>query len=249
MNKTFTLHLKVAATAFIMVSLAFFSRTAYAQWVNNTTYIYYSAGNVGIGLTTAPLEKLQINGSVRGNISGALRISTGNGYIDLGPQNTSYAHIQTDRDKFFMNKPLYLSDGKLSTYNTSNLYLQTNSTNRLVILNSNGYVGIGTTNPTSMLTVNGAIKAERVDIITDVPTSDFVFEKDYNLMNLQDVEAYIRNNKHLPEVPSASEFSEKGYSVGQMDDLLLRKVEQLTLYIIAQNKRIEALENELKALK
>ncbi len=91
------------------------------------------------------------------------------------------------------------------------------------------------------LMVNGAIRCEKLKVETDVPNSDHVFEKDYNLMPLEEVHAFVTENKHLPEIPSAAEFQENGYLVGEMDDLLLRKVEELTLYIIAQQKQIDEL--------
>ncbi|MCD6532353.1 hypothetical protein J7K99_07915 [bacterium] len=109
-------------------------------------------GKVGIG-TSSPAEKLHINGSVRGNQSGALRISTGNGYVDVGPKNSSWCHFNTDRPKYYFDKPIYINGGSLSSYNTSDLHLQTNGTDRITVLNSNGYVGIGTTSPSYRLHV------------------------------------------------------------------------------------------------
>ena len=69
-----------------------------SPWVDGDwrVYLYDGSAKVGIG-TDSPAEKLHINGSVRGNQSGALRISTGNGYVDIGPKNTSYMHFNTDR--------------------------------------------------------------------------------------------------------------------------------------------------------
>lgn len=98
------------------------------------------------------------------------------------------------------------------------------------------------------LCVNGNINAKRIDITATVPCSDFVFEEDYNLRSLSEVEAFVKENKHLPEVPSAAEFKENGYSVGEMDDILLRKVEELTLYIIEQQKLIEQLQEKVETL-
>jgi len=92
------------------------------------------------------------------------------------------------------------------------------------------------------LMVNGGILCEEVKVISDVPASDFVFNSDYKLRTLSEIEQFVKENKHLPEVPSAQEFKENGYKVGEMDDLLLRKIEELTLYIIAQDKRIKELE-------
>lgn len=206
-----------------------------------------TTANVGIGVNN-PSEKLQINGAVRGNVSGALKVSTGNGYIDIGPQNTSWAHIYTDRPSFIFNKPVYAITGEFCSYSSTNLIFKTNTTTRMLINNSNGFVGIGTTNPSATLTVNGTVKAEKVEVVTDVPASDFVFEQNYTLRDLNELENYIFSYKHLPEIPSAEEFKTNGYSVGQMDDLLLRKIEELTLYLIDQNKLIQELQSKVEQL-
>ncbi|MDI6833570.1 MAG: hypothetical protein QMD02_06995 [Bacteroidales bacterium] len=108
-------------------------------------------GNVGIG-TSTPAEKLHINGSIRGNQSGALRISTGNGYIDIGPKNTSWAHFYTDRSRYWFSTGLTIETGNIGSFD-ENLSLQTSGTTRITILNSNGNVGIGTTTPQTALHV------------------------------------------------------------------------------------------------
>lgn len=87
--------------------------------------------------------------------------------------------------------------------------------------------------------------AKEVQITTNVPTADYVFEDDYELKPIDELEAFLKKNKHLPNIPSAAEFSEKGYKVGDMDNMLLEKVEELTLYIIGQDKRIKELESAL----
>lgn len=74
---------------------------------------------------------------------------------------------------------------------------------------------------------------------------DYVFEKEYKLADLTTVEKFIKENKHLPEVPSADEITEKGLDMTEMNYTLLKKVEELTLYIIEQNKKIEALEKKV----
>ena len=116
-------------------------------------------------------------------------------------------------------------------------------------LSINGQVGIGgAISPTALLTVNGVIHATEIDIST-TPSSDYVFEPGYKLKSLTEIESYVKENKHLPEVPSASEFKEKGCKVGQMQDVLLRKIEEITLLLIEQNKSIEELKKENDALK
>jgi hypothetical protein len=96
------------------------------------------------------------------------------------------------------------------------------------------------------LAVNGEILCEGVKVIVDVPSADNVFEEDYRLAPISSVEDYIKENKHLPDIPSAEEFKTNGYNVGEMDNILLRKVEELTLYIIELEKQIQTLKAEVK---
>lgn len=108
-------------------------------------------------------------------------------------------------------------------------------------------VGIGTSDVgTYKLAVAGSINATLIRVTESVPGSDYVFENDYNLMSLNELETYVKANKHLPEVMSAEEFAKDGYSLGEMDDVLLRKVEELTLYVIDQDKTIQEQSEILK---
>jgi len=115
-----------------------------------------------------------------------------------------------------------------------------------MVINTVGYVGIGTTNPTYPLSVNGTIRSKKV--IVDTGWSDFVFEDDYSLMPLHKLEHFISKNKHLPEIPTAKEVEESGVSLGDMDAKLLQKIEELTLYTIQQQKMIEELVKQNKEL-
>jgi hypothetical protein len=110
-----------------------------------------------------------------------------------------------------------------------------------------GNVGIGTTNPTEKLSVNGKIRAKEV-IVETAGWSDYVFADSYQLQPLAEVEQHIKTNKHLPGVPSAREVAEKGVSVGDMQAVLLAKIEELTLHVIAQQKSQISQEKRLQAL-
>ncbi|CAN5272204.1 hypothetical protein BH09BAC3_BH09BAC3_35260 [soil metagenome] len=109
-----------------------------------------------------------------------------------------------------------------------------------MLVDETGNVGIGTSSPDQKLTVNGKIHATEVIVTATVPTPDYVFETSYVLPDLKDVKSYIDQNKHLPELPSAAEMEKNGINLSEMNMLLLKKIEELTLYLIQQNKQLEA---------
>ncbi|WP_123869482.1 hypothetical protein [Flavobacterium hydatis] len=122
----------------------------------------------------------------------------------------------------------------------------------------NGNIGIGTAKPDEKLTVNGKIHAQevRIDLNTDIPVPDYVFANDYKLKSLQEVEEFIKRNSHLPEIPSAKEIEKNGLMLAEMNMSLLKKMEEMTLYMIEQEKisniqsnKIEILEKENEAFK
>jgi len=107
-----------------------------------------------------------------------------------------------------------------------------------------GNMGIGTANPDQKLTVKGTIHSSEVIVDTNIPTPDYVFDKTYDLPTLTSVKSYIDKNHHLSEIPSASEVTKNGQRVGEMNMLLLKKVEELTLYLIEKDKQVKALEQQ-----
>ncbi len=115
-----------------------------------------------------------------------------------------------------------------------------------MVLDNNGNVGIGTTNPTYPLSVNGTVRAK--EVIVDTGWSDYVFKPEYHLASLHEVAGTIEKEGHLPGIPSAHEVAEHGISVGDMQAKLLAKVEELTLYVIDQEKRQERLSQTVEQL-
>ena len=99
----------------------------------------------------------------------------------------------------------------------------------------------------AVLTVNkdGLLRTKEIEVLVDL-WSDFVFEEDYDLRPLKEVEMFINTNNHLPDVPSESEVLEHGINLGEMDAILLRKIEELTLYTLQQEKMIQALMEQLE---
>ncbi len=129
------------------------------KWASNGNNISYNAGKIGVGIET-PIEPLHVNGNIRGGqYGGALRIKTDFGYLDVGAKNADYAHFYTDMPYgFYFGGSVTVRD-HLIGYRSSDLNLSTQSESdflpvkRITILNSNGFVGIGTTQPKSQLQV------------------------------------------------------------------------------------------------
>jgi hypothetical protein len=126
-----------------------------------------------------------------------------------------------------------------------------NVTGDVYLCSTSGNVGIGTTSPgTYKLSVEGTIGARRVKVIAPgAPWADYVFDSSYQLPSLQEVEHFIQRNKHLPEVPSAAEVKMNGIDLGDNQVTLLKKIEELTLYIITQEKQLDRQKQELDTQK
>jgi hypothetical protein len=110
----------------------------------------------------------------------------------------------------------------------------------------NGNVGIGVTNPVNPLEVAGTIRAE--ELIIESGWADFVFDDNYKLHSIEEVEKHIKEKKHLPGLPTEQEVKNNGVKMGEMQVKLLQKVEELTLYMIQLNKENEELKRKIEQL-
>ncbi|MCX2680622.1 hypothetical protein OOZ15_11775 [Galbibacter sp. EGI 63066] len=183
---------------------------------------FFNGGNVGIG-TDTPSAVLEVNKSIN-NIWSTKIINGGGQSLGLlikngygGSQSTNYPRIMQLEDGNGNIRMKVQSNGKIGM-NTDHI--------------PNGYV----------LAVGGKAIAEEVKVVLQTNWSDFVFEKDYDLPTLEEVEQHIKEKGHLKDVPSAKEVEENGIYLGEMDAKLLQKIEELMLYTIEQQKRIEKLE-------
>ncbi len=193
--------------------------------INSNGNTYFNGGNVGISVLS-PQSKLHIAGIASSTIGGdGLMLSD-----DGTPTRAFLFRIDND------NKDFHIDNKYDATWSTS-----------LTILRGSGRVGIGTSNPQSLLAVKGKITAQEIEV-TLSGWSDFVFDKNYKLETLDEVENYIMENGHLPNVPSEEEVIKKGVNLGEMDAILLRKIEELTLYMIDMKKENEELKAELGKL-
>ncbi|MCF8257121.1 MAG: tail fiber domain-containing protein [Flavobacteriales bacterium] len=148
---------------------------SYGMYLPRTgqTYNLYLGGKLKVGHGEAGwIDINDANTRVLEGSGNAVRMQTNSGYIDIGPQNTSWAHIQTDRVRYYFNKGLTVDEGLIGSYD-ENLSLQTSGTTRMTILTSNGNVGIGTAAPTYNLHVIGRIKSNAIN-----ETSDARLKKD-----------------------------------------------------------------------
>lgn len=138
----------------------------------------------------------------------------------------------------------------LGTKNSQPLIVKTNNTERLRV-DSSGKVLIATQLAPAnyKLAVGGNIIAERITVKLVSNWADYVFDKDYKLPSLQEIEEYIKKHRHLPGIPSAKEVEQNGIDVGDQQSLLLQKIEELTLHLIRINKEMESLKKENKELR
>jgi hypothetical protein len=128
--------------------------------------------------------------------------------------------------------------------------LMTNNAIRMTV-NSTGNVGIGTTTPTEKLQVVGNIRVSGsiINSIFEEDVPDYVFESDYKLMPIKQLENYLATEKHLPNVPSAAEIKQKDLNMSEFQMKLLEKIEELTLYMVNQAKEIASQKEEITQLK
>lgn len=104
---------------------------------------------------------------------------------------------------------------------------------------------VGTNSPQAKLSVNGNVCAKEVRVsLSGSPCwPDYAFAQDYDLMEFSDLRSYVRQNRHLPGVPSAAEVEENGVVLGATTEVLLQKIEEMTLYILQLEERVQQLEN------
>ncbi|MEQ9309838.1 MAG: hypothetical protein RLN90_10315 [Balneolaceae bacterium] len=199
---------------------------------------FINGGNVGIGILS-PVSKLHLrnNNSMTNEHVGFTIEQDGSGdsklqFLLTGVQRWVAGIDNSDSDKFIIGRGIDWSQDKV------------------FVMDNSGKVGIGTTDFSGnhKLRVEGSIGAREIKVEA-TGWSDFVFEDDYELRTLEEVEQHITEKRHLPEIPSEVEVTENGINLGEMDAKLLQKIEELTLYMIDMNKQVQQLKAENQELK
>ena len=219
-------------------------------WDTDNSFTFTEQGTIlvknkiGIGpLTSDPTEELDVQGDII--LSGAIygKIShtenwnklelkgssnTNAGYIEVGDGSTNWNCVKISGPG---------QGGSIQFFADAGLSMEVR--NNEVLLGSNKIVD---------LKVNGKVFSNEVKVSLD-SWHDYVFNTDFKLMSLKSLAEYISINKHLPDIPTAKEVDENGINVGEMNALLLKKVEELTLYIIKQQEQLDKQQSEIDQLK
>ena len=230
-----------------------------SEWWFNDPYVYLPQSTVKVGIRNSnPQEALDVNGNVflrpteivdgwyyshlywnsHSLVMGTPPGAAAHNSLDLKPGGTTAIS-----EPLFSQIRMYTATS--TGQQTQKIQLRTEGD--CWFLNE-GYFGIGTSSPTHKLDVRGTIRAN--EILVNIPSgADFVFDNNYHLMPLDQLSEYVHQNKHLPEVKSASEMEEDGVTMGEFQIQLLQKVEELTLYILQQQDEINTLKQQITELK
>lgn len=193
--------------------------TINAQTWNGTNPIWTSS-NVGIGTS---------------NVNAPLTVY---GISNIFPRAANGGDVRSFSVTYIATKASFID-------NDYPIVLATGGGNQPLILDA-PRIGIGTINPQCQLDIIGTIRAREIKV--DMNGADFVFEKGYKLMPLSELEKFVKEKKHLPDVASAKQMQENGTELGNLNSLLLQKIEEMTLYMIKQNKKIQILERKMKSI-
>jgi len=230
----------------------------------------YVVGNLTVGSKSLTSDKLHVSNGILGVDNGANNFIKAGDYLSIGNTNVdNFPYIgfnaQLTKSTGSVNEfspysaatanaagliikgdkeqaGLHFLQKKYGTATTPN---NLNTFAEVLTLTNDGKVGIGTTNPQTSLAVKGTIQAQKVKVtVAAADWPDYVFAPHYKLLPLTEVAKYIQHNKHLPGVPSAENMAKTNLDVAEGQAMLLKKIEELTLYVIELEKKVEKLKQE-----
>lgn len=208
-------------------------------------------GNIAIGASSLVLLTTGTNNTAVGYQAGQTAV-TGSSNVFLGYQA---GQLETGSNKLYLSNSSTANPLIKGEFDNKNLKINLGATKSTTV----GFLAVGNfetsfampTNNSYRLIVQDGIITEKVKVALKgtLDWADYVFEPSYQLMPLEKVESFVKENKHLPNVPSAEEMSKNGLDVSQTSAKLMEKIEELTLYMIEMNKEIKALKSENAKLK
>ncbi|MGE6218435.1 hypothetical protein ACQKCH_01315 [Nubsella zeaxanthinifaciens] len=204
----------------------------------------------GMGVIQANEANVGYNSLLLNPVSGKVGIGTENPDQKLTIKGGGIGFDHNSQDKKLYSPVDGVLEWMTHDWAEGHAFAVSHQGEKKVYLNTNGVsyfnggnVGIGVSNPQEKLSVNGKIRAKEIKVeATNWP--DYVFEEQYQLTTLEKLEMFIKKNKHLPDVPTAKQVDENGIELGEMNKILLKKIEELTLILIEQGKQIESLKSK-----
>jgi len=213
-------------------------------------FVVSGTGNVGVGVSS-PSAQLHISGDMKLGVDGGLASGYGNYLNFLGNGLNGDPLYMARYNNGSNNSELRVNIGDdygqaQDLFTVGTHHWSTGTWYPHFAVQASGRVGIGTTSPDEKLAVKGKIHAEEVRVDLSVPGPDYVFDKGYDLPTVDQLKAYIDEHHHLPEVPSAKEMEANGVQLGEMNMLLLKKIEELTLYVIDLKSELDEVKKKVK---
>jgi len=230
----------------IITLSAFFLLYAITGLFAQNTYPWPSNNDVGIG-TTTPHAKLDVEGELL-LLPAATKMYIKSGYsFDASMPGIrcnfgSMVINSKDNGTVYINRDVYAETHIQAAVGTNSY--------DIAVFKPNGSVGIGTSNTNDAaykLFVETGIRTRKIKVDQD-GWPDYVFNRNYHLRPLNEIEKFIRQYQHLPDVPSAAEVKNEGIDLGANQAVLLEKIEELTLYLIEQQKQMDELRRQVQDL-
>lgn len=234
--------IKFSISVFVLLAFLGLNNAFGQYWAPSGNAIYNTnPGNVGVGIA-APVYLLDVAKNMFEPTIAVRNLGSAGGatfqMIDI-PSGANWKFKATQFGGFKIRD---------HQYGLNVIQVEANSAANSLYIKAGGNVGIGTTTPGAKLAVNGKIECKEVEVFL-AGWPDYVFDEDYNMKTLAEVEFYINEHKHLPGVPSENEIVSNGSNLGEMDAIMMQKIEEITLYLIQQDKEIQALKEENQKLK
>ena len=203
--------------------------------------------SAAIGTSTAHAFRLNTSGLGRLHIYPAGEVVVGSnatgafGKFTVETLNNSYGISHLGEGGNILATRMGGTSAGIGTFSNTHMRIFCNSFSAITISSPSNNVGIGIDFPQNKFEVNGTIRSKEV-IVETINWPDYVFDEKYKLKTLDEVEKYIQENKHLPNISSAADIEKNGLYVGDTQKDMMEKIEELTLYMIEANKKIERLE-------